>query len=303
MLTSLFPFGVGQYAQACNNKRRCDVTQSRFGVMLLLALTLFASLAVATARAQTTSTEAIPNHPALSDRFAFQLGGYYFRTTTQAALAGPSGGGGVAVDFESALGLEERNWGAIGGILWRMSERWRLEVEYFQLNRSASRTLTTAIDWNGQTINAGTTVNSSYDFSDTRIGVGYSFFKRRDKELGVGVGLHVAGIKASIEQSGTSAEGGDVTAPLPVLSLYGAFALTNEWAVRMRTDWLSLSYGAYSGGLRSMAVDVLYQPFRNVGFGLGTRTLVLDLEVDKTDWVGKAKTAFSGPTAYLTVSF
>jgi hypothetical protein len=176
-------------------------------------------------------------------------------------------------------------------------------VEYFELNRSATRTLATQIEWGNQTYPIGTTVNSTYDFSDARIGVGYSFFKRPDKELGVGVGLHVASVKSSIQASGTNAEAADVLAPLPVLSLYGAFALTNEWALRVRADWFSVNYGAYSGGLRSTAVDVLYQPFRNVGFGLGSRTLVLDVEVDKTSWHGKARSAFSGPTAYLTVSF
>jgi hypothetical protein len=88
-----------------------------------------------------------------------------------------------------------------------------------------------------------------------------------------------------------------------VLSLYGAFALTNEWALRVRGDWLSLSYGPYTGDFRSAAIDVLYQPFRHVGFGLGMRTLLLDLSVDKTSWRGNARSSFTGPTVYMTVSF
>ena len=279
------------------------MTKSRLGAMLLLALTVFVSLAVMTSRAEAASTEVIPTHPALNDRFIFDLGAFFSKSSTQASLTGSSGGAGVAVDFESALGLEERNVSGIGGFLWRMTERWRLEVEYFRLNRSATRTLAADVEWGDTTFPVGSTVNSTYNFSDTRVGVGYSFFKRRDKELGIGVGFHVAGIKSSIESSGTGAEAADVTAPLPVLSLYGAFALTNEWAVRMRADWLSLSYGAYSGDVRSIAMDVLYQPFRNVGFGLGTRSLVLDLEVDKASWRGRARTAFTGPTAFMTVSF
>jgi hypothetical protein len=94
-----------------------------------------------------------------------------------------------------------------------------------------------------------------------------------------------------------------VLAPLPVLNFYGGFALTNEWAVRMRLDWLSLNYDAYSGDFRNTAIDVLYQPFRNVGFGFGLRNLILDLEIEKSDWHGKARTTFSGPTAFMTVSF
>jgi len=279
------------------------VTKSRFGVMVLLALSVSASLALATGRAEAASTEAIPSHPALTDRFVFELGAYYSKASTAASL-GPSGGGtGVVVDFENTLGLEDRNVSAIGGFAWRMSERWRLEVEYFSLNRDATRTLAADVTWGDQTFTAGSTVNSAFDFSDLRVGVGYSFFKRRDKELGAGVGLHVSGIKASLQSSGIGAESTDVLAPLPVLSFFGAFALTNEWAVRMRMDWLSLNYDIYSGDFRSTAIDVLYQPFRNVGFGLGLRSYVLDVEVDDTDWRGRARTVFTGPAAFMTASF
>jgi hypothetical protein len=195
-------------------------------MILLAAFTMFASLAAVNARAQSASTEMIPDHPALNDRFAFELGAYYSNSSTAASL--------------------------------------------------------------GQSI---------------RISTGYSFFKRRDKELGVGIGLHVAGIKTSIQSAGIGAESTDVLAPLPVLNLYGAFALTNEWAVRMRMDWLSLSYDEYSGDIRGTAIDVLYRSFRHVGFGVGLRTLIVDVEIDSSDWRGKARTAFSGPTAFMSVSF
>jgi|SRR5262245_15909879 len=269
---------------------------------ILLALIAGAALASMSAPAR-AQTEAIPNHPALTDRFRIELGGFYSRSSTQASL-GPSGGGtGVVVDFEETLGLDERNLTGIGGFLWRISERWRLEVEYFKLDRNATRTLATDVTWGDQTFATGTTVNSKYDFYDVRVSAGYSFFKRRDKELGVGVGLHVAGIKTSLQAAGVGAESSDVLAPLPVLNLYGAFALTNEWAVRVRMDWLSLSYDSYSGDIRSTAVDFLYQPFRNVGFAFGMRSLIVDVDIDTSDWRGNARTSFSGPTVVMTVSF
>jgi hypothetical protein len=279
------------------------VTKLRIATMSILTAALLVLGSVETAHAQATTTEAVPNHPALTDRFVFELGGYYSRSSTQASLGPSSGGTGVVVDFENTLGFEDRNLSAIGGFRWRISERWRLEVDYFSLNRNATRTLGSDITWGDQSFNAGTTVNSSYDFYDIRVSGGYSFFKRRDKELGVGIGLHVAGIKASIQAANVGAESADVLAPLPVLNLFGAFALTNEWAVRMRMDWLSLNYDIYSGDVRSAAIDVLYQPFRHVGFGLGMRTFILDVEIDDSKWRGKARTSFTGPTAFMSVTF
>lgn len=272
----------------------------------LTTVTMILGMATAVAAAPaaaTTSTGAIPNHPALYDQFVFDIGGFNSRTSTQASLSGPSGGVGVLIDFESTLGIEQRNLTPIAGFLWRTSERWRLEAEYFRLDRNANRIFSTDVTWGDQTFTAGTEVDSLYNFYDARVSVGYSFFKRRDKELGIGGGLHVAGLKASLQSAGGSSESSDVLAPLPVLNFYGSFALTDEWAVRARMDWLSLTYQSYSGNVRNMSIDVLYQPFRHVGFGMGTRTLVLDVEIDDPDWRGHARTIFTGPALFMTVSF
>jgi hypothetical protein len=272
----------------------------------LTAATLMLGLAGAftatAAPAEPATTETIPSHPALIDRFVIELGGFYPRSSTQASLTGPGGGAGAIVDFENAFGLEERSLTGMGGFTWRMTERWRLDVEYFGLKRKATTTLADDIGWPG--FNAGDTVNAMFNFYDTRVSAGYSFFKRRDKELGVGFGVHVAGIKASAESTtGGVAEAANVLAPLPVLNLYGLFALTDEWAVRMRMDWLSLTYGDYTGDVRNTAIDVLYQPFRHVGFGFGMRNLVLDVKIDNPDWTGRARTAYTGPAAFVTMSF
>jgi hypothetical protein len=277
-------------------------TRIRFTAATLI-LGMATAFTAAAALAETATTETIPSHPSLNDRFVFEFGGYYSRSSTQAGLSGSGGGIGVTVDFENTLGLDDRNLTPITGFLWRMTERWRLEVEYFRLDRDANRTLASDVTWGDQTFTAGTSVNSVYNFYDARVSAGYSFFKRRDKELGIGLGLHVAGVKASLQAAGVGSEAADVLAPLPVLNLYGSFALTDEWAVRMRMDWFSLASGNFSGDIRNTAIDVLYQPFRHVGFGLGIRNLVLDVKIDDPDWTGRARTVFTGPAAFMTVSF
>jgi len=239
----------------------------------------------------------------LQDEFFFRLGGYYPRATTAAALVPSTGGTGVIVDFEDTLDLEKRNLVPIADFIWRASEHWRVGVDYFAVNRSANRTLATDVEWGDQTFPTGSVVDSTFDFSDLRVSAAYAFFRRTDKELGVGLGLHVADIKASIQSSGVGNEAAAVTAPLPVINLYGMFALTDKWALSVNADWLSLAYGDYSGDVRNMAIDLLYQPYRHVGFGLGLRSLTIDIEIDHTDWDGAARMNFQGPTAYVTYSF
>ncbi len=280
------------------------MSRSRVSILFVSGVVLSTLLPFAAARAETASADAIPSHPALNDDFTFVIGLYAPRSAVN-ALVTPSGGGtGVGVDFENTLGLSERSYTPLTAFIWRVSDRWRLEAEYFRLNRKATRTLSEDIEWNGVTYTAGTTVDSKFDFFDARVSGGYSFYKTQDKELGVGLGVHMTGLRAGITASGTTlSDDGDVLAPLPVLSLYGNFGLTNEWALRLRTDWFALSYGDYSGELVSAALDVLYQPWRHVGFGFGMNSYMLDVEIKNTDWKGRARVAFNGPTVFVYGTF
>ena len=277
------------------------MTQTRCWLTVLTVLGgLHVGIVVA---ADATPAGAIPDHPALRDPFTFVLGVYSPKSTTTALLQPSGGGSAVGVNFEDTLGLDDRNLVSFGGFRWRFTERWRMEAEYFKLSRDATRTLAADVTWGDHTFAKGATVDSTYDFSDFRLSAGYSFFKTRDKELGIGFGAHVTKMRADINAGALGEEGADVLAPLPVANLYGLFALTNQWALSVRADWLSLSYGAYSGDILDTAVDVLYQPFRNVGFGFGTRSLNIDVSVDDSNWHGSAKVVYQGPIAFMTVSF
>lgn len=268
-------------------------------VGMVLSLVAFPSYAAES----TDSATAIPNNPMLQDTFVFMLGGFYSRNTTSASIGTSSGSAGVIVNFEDALDLSQRTLTPMGGFRWRATDNWRLSVTYIDVGRNASNILGSDITWGDYTFPAGTPVSSTYDFSDMRVSADYALFKRRDKEVGVGIGLHVAKIDTSINAGAAGAKSSNVTAPLPVLNLYGMFALTDEWSVSFSADWLSLNYDKYSGDIRNMSLDIVYQPFRHIGFGLGARTLVIDLTVDEPNAQLRALTSFQGPTVFMTATF
>ena len=269
----------------------------RLGLMTVVVLMLCASPLYA------AETEAIPNHKLLSEELMFTVGVFFPRTATSAELKPSGGGSGVVIDFEETLNLDDRSTVPTLGGFWRVTDNWRVRFDYFELNRDATRTLLSDVDWGDQTFLAGDTVNSTLNFSDLRLSAAYSFFKRRDKELGVGIGLHIANIETSLQSGASNAENADITAPLPVLNFYGMFALTDEWALDIHADWLSLSSGDFSGDILDISVNALYQPFENIGFGLGVRSLVIDVEIEDASWNGQARLSFHGPTAFMTVSF
>src|ERR1043166_2075657 len=134
-----------------------------------------------------------------------------------------------------------------------------------------------------------------------------SFLKPKAKEVGVALGLHVAGYDANLSGNFNGApinsQSEKLTAPLPVLSAYGQFALTDRWAVGGRMDRFALKYGKFSGNLTGIALDVMYQPFKNVGFGIGSRALALKVAAEDEGRKAEFKQTFQGPVLFVNASF
>jgi hypothetical protein len=246
-------------------------------------------------------------NPNLNDTIFLGLGALYTaKSSTTAQLNSQKLGVGTIVDFQNTLGLGDTAWGPNVEFRWRMSERWRLEVSYFWLSLSGSKSIDQDIQWGDVVYPVNAQVNSKVNFTDLRASVGYSFYKTSDKELGVGLGLHTLGYWASLRSQTQGTEGTIAFAPLPVLSLYGGFALNEQWSVGGRLDWFSLTYQQYHGGITVLGLNLLYQPFRHVGFGVGYTGLFLNFSATSTglgSFQGKLTQNLQGPTFYVTASF
>ncbi len=136
-------------------------------------------------------------HPGLQDRWTLEIGAYFPTVKTTAHLDSTLGRG-TSIDFEEDLGLDDRKTNAaILGRL-RLGERWRIEGEYFALNRSGTRVINRTINWGGNVYPIGITVNSEFDSDIYRLSAGYSFIKNTQAELGVALGLHVTDFTMSL---------------------------------------------------------------------------------------------------------
>jgi hypothetical protein len=245
----------------------------------------------------------IPEHPALKERFWAGGGIFHAKTATSAQLDSASLGVGTNVDFERALGMDKTSTSPYAFARMRFGERWRAELEYFELNRSGSRVIDRTIQWGDRVYAVNTQLESRFEFADLRVSAGYALFRSPDKELGVAFGVHATSYDVTLNGQLAGQHQEDVIAPLPVLSLYGQFALTDRWAVSSRLDRFSLSYEKYDGSLTALGVDLLYQPFRHVGFGAGFRSLFIDLTVTDERKAFKFNQSFQGPVLFVNVSF
>jgi len=130
------------------------------------ALALTAAAAIAPAAAQ------VPMHPALQDRWTFGAGAFFPKTTTQAQLTSNNTGVGASIDFEDTLDMARSKTVPTLYGRWRINQRWRIDAEYFQLNRTSERVIDRQIQWGDQTFAANTTVSAKFDFSDLRLSGG-----------------------------------------------------------------------------------------------------------------------------------
>jgi hypothetical protein len=264
-------------------------------------------LALGGALSPVHAEEAIPNNPALHDKFFVALGAFRPKTSTSAQLDSTRFGVGTNIDFERLLGMETEATTPDLLFRYKFADRWRVTAEYFELNRSGVRALDRDIQWGDQHFPIHLEVDSTFDFSDLRVSFEYALFKTADKEFGLGLGFHVAEYYASIRGTANAASAGadtgNVLAPLPVLSGYGLVALTDRWAVSGHVDWLSMSYDRYDGSVSSMGIDLRYQPFRHVGFALGYRSLFIALVYNGTDSTMRFNQAFQGPMFSTNFTF
>jgi len=146
-------------------------------------------------------------------------------------------------------------------------------------------------------------VRASFKTQDLRVGVGYSIFRTQDKEVGFGLGAHIAKFEATLSTANFGSERASQSAPLPFLNFYARMALTDRWLLSVRVDRLSLDTGDIEGNIFSSGTDIVYQPWQHFSVGLGYRDI--DIKVTSTDdkWRGDVSVQQSGPFLFIATTF
>ena len=252
------------------------------------------------------------NAQLLEDHYWATLSGFWPSiSSTARADWQVTGRPGTVVSFEDDLGLPDRKVLPDFQAGMRVGERWRIEFEYYGLNRAGTRTLSRDIAWDDTVFPASASLSTEFDSDVFRIGAGWSFVKSPTAELGGVLGLHVTRFRFRLNGQvslgnasvGTQVEQKDATIPLPTIGLYGALQLSPGWYLTGRVDYFSLSSGDYDGGLVNATAGLSYFVTRNIGVGLGYRYVDYSLELTRANWVGAVDYRFSGPVLSLEVGF
>jgi hypothetical protein len=245
-----------------------------------------------------------PDHPMMRDRFVVTAGVSRSESNVTANLRTSRIGLGTLIDFEDDLGLDKNNEIGVFMLSTRLFERWRLDAEYFSLDRDNEKQSSRTLDWGRLSIPINAAVRSNFDLEDVRVSVGYSFFRRTDKEVGVGLGAHVMSLDAALSTRNLGSERASIeSAPLPVVIFYARMALTDRWLLNVRIDRLSLDTGDIDGSIFDVEADFVYQPWRHFNVGLGYRDINLEVSSNGAKWRGKAQVRQNGPMLFVSSTF
>ena len=95
----------------------------------------------------------------------------------------------------------------------------------------------------------------------------------------------------------------DAAFPLPNLGAWYMYSWSPRWLFSARIDWLSVTFGDYSGGLTDTQVGVNYQISDTFGVGLSYNRFGFDVDAKGSDINGRIETGQAGPRLTLTGSW
>jgi len=225
-------------------------------------------------------------------KFSLDIGYFIAQTDTNVRLGS---GLGVSVDMEDLLGLDSTDSAGRVRAAWRFTDnrRHRLDFQWFGFRRDGSNTIGEDIhykdkDGNDQVIEAGTYLESFFDFDIYQLAYSYSFFQDDRIDLAGSLGLYVMPIDFGFTATGLVNVGGSesFTAPLPVLGVRADFEITPKWYFRSGLQVFYLEIGEFQGSILQTNVAIEYLPWKHFGFGLGFDSLNVKVEADGDDYPG-----------------
>lgn len=270
-----------------------------------------------------SSTAAAEGFEKFNDAWRIYVGAFHATVDSRIGINGDVLPPGPPINIEDVLGVEDSKTVAWGGLAWHFARRHSVEAEFFTLNRSASVTRPFEPPLQvGDTILESGTVGTSYDTSVYRVTYGFSALRSERSDLNLKAGLHIASLDANLIISGaicdpttvpstppgcpplgSSTESDGVSAPLPHFGVSYAYALTPDLAISVAGIGFALEIDNIDGAIFELDADVIWQPFRNFGFGAGYRFFRIDVESRSADLDGKFEFEYHGPMIYVQATF
>lgn len=214
---------------------------------------------------------------------------------------------GTALNAEHDLGLPEKLHQGRVEFMFRLRERSKVRVDYFEADRSGSQVLANDIVFNNATFLAGEVANTSLDWKQFSITYTYSFLRNERFELGTGLAVYFLQLNAVMTQQPPFAIGlrQEVSAadPFPALPLDFVWRISTRWSATARGAYLKATLNGFHGWYADLQEDVQYRWNPNFVVGLGYSSIRTSLNREGGSYPGSFQMSASGPELFIRFSF
>jgi hypothetical protein len=214
---------------------------------------------------------------------------------------------GVRIGFEKNLGLDQFQPFPIVYAGYRIGGRHHIIGSYYDLGRSAVKTLERDIPLPDTTLTLGTTVESRFRTRVLTLGYGYSVLQTPTSAVTPYIALYLADWEASIEIQGAVQDPRrgevDQKAPLPMIGVEVRATIVPRLSIQGNLGLFFLSVGDYSGSIIDINALLSYRLFSFLTLSGGYTAFALDVQASDQFFSGEVRYKFHGPSLAATVSF
>lgn len=243
----------------------------------------------------------------ITDHFYALAGVYFISAKTHLRLdpnnAGP-GVTGTPLDAEEQLGLPASLTQGTAEFMFRLGERNKVRLDYFEADRSGTATFANDVVFGNQVFAAGTKVQSSLDLRLFAVVYTYSFYRSDRFEIGTGIGAYFVTVSAQGLNLTTNQSQMDSAAdPFPTLPLDFTWRISRRWAFTGHADYLKVNLSQFGGWLSNVHGDFQYRWNPNFALGLGYTSIRTRYDRSNGNFTGAFYMSFNGPEAFIRFSF
>jgi hypothetical protein len=226
------------------------------------------------------------------------------RIDTQSPGPGLPGRTGTLVSGERDLGMDSRNPQGRIQIMFRLRERNRLRVDYFESNRRGDHVIARQILFGNETFLTNDRVTSSLDWREFALTYTYSFIRTDRFEVGLGLAAHFveADARGAVEakQLRQEVSGAGV---FPTIPLDCTWRISRRFALTARGQYLHAAVNRFRGAIGEYHGDFQYRWKPNFSLGAGYTIMKYSLDVNDSHFPGSFRLNVRGPEAFFKVSF
>ncbi|MFT7671253.1 MAG: hypothetical protein ACI8X5_003970 [Planctomycetota bacterium] len=231
--------------------------------------------------------------------FGIRLGGVAYANFDTTVQVSSETGVGAVLDLEDFLGIDTSHSVVRMDMHYAFNRRHRVDLGYYDINRSGQRNLIDPIDIGDTTFPGGETITRMRT-RILKLAYRYNFVTEPKTNIGASFGIHTMRIGLDFTSAnGSFDESVHATAPLPLFGLHGSHSLSENWALYASGEFFALKLDEFAGAITDIRLGLDWDVFDHVGLGLEFNTFNMAADVKSDGLTADLEYGYGGLGIYL----